>query len=616
MNHYKYFPIYLIFSVSAVLKSQSNAMDSVTIKELRLPGLSIIKAGNSAYEISKSQFEKLPVRDLSEALSFAPGVQMFQRGPNGSQADLIIDGGSFDQGLLLVNGFKFNDFQTGHNLMNIPFNLTSIKGIQIHRGARGRMYGPGALSGAINLIVEPSDKNGISLHSFAGTNGVGDSSSGETYTRIGTMFSATLGNSRNRLLLNFQIDSSNGYRYNSGSKRLMGSLVSTHKISKLIKLKTMLGYNNNYYGAGYFYAAPFDNKAKERVETMFAGIELEHSVANWINKLRVYGRSNYDNYVFNKFNPSIYENKHFSKSLNFELQSTKLNKYGATGLGLEYRNQDINSNNLGEHYRNNLGLYVEQRFLQWNNLTTTAGAYVNYNNEFGVSLFPGIEMSYSIDPGLAVFANINRGLRNPSFTDLYYSDRGNIGNSELSPESGTSSEFGFKLSQKKLFFTTNIFSRHLNNMIVWRDIDTSSLQYWKPENIGEVNFYGLSFQLNKMRHELKGKFGVTWQISYNFIGNTNNLEGTKTPILAYRHQLLGSFTADYKQRISIRLAGRYFQQLNGYDYPLLDLRLDYKYKVNIFYFDINNLSNKTYRLGGNIPMPGRYLNLGWILEIY
>jgi iron complex outermembrane receptor protein len=50
------------------------------------------------------------------------------------QADLYIRGGSFDQTLLLVDGFKLDDVQTGHHSMNLALPIEVIKRIEIIKG--------------------------------------------------------------------------------------------------------------------------------------------------------------------------------------------------------------------------------------------------------------------------------------------------------------------------------------------------------------------------------------------------------------------------------------------------------------------------------------------------
>lgn len=48
-----------------------------------------------------------------------------------TQADVSIRGSSFEQVLMLVNGIRMSDAQTGHNMMNVPFSLASVERIEI-----------------------------------------------------------------------------------------------------------------------------------------------------------------------------------------------------------------------------------------------------------------------------------------------------------------------------------------------------------------------------------------------------------------------------------------------------------------------------------------------------
>ena len=105
--------------------------------------------------MNEKEMSRLPVRSIAEALQFVAGVSILQRGPGGTQADLSIDGGTFDQSLVLINGIKSNDVQTGHHQLNLPFPMIAVKQVEVYKGAQTRMFGPGALTGAVNFVVSP-----------------------------------------------------------------------------------------------------------------------------------------------------------------------------------------------------------------------------------------------------------------------------------------------------------------------------------------------------------------------------------------------------------------------------------------------------------------------------
>ncbi|MDP4703879.1 MAG: TonB-dependent receptor plug domain-containing protein, partial [Polaribacter sp.] len=52
--------------------------------------------------------------NVADLLQQVAGVDIRRRGTGGGQADLFIRGGGFDQTLLLIDGIKMDDAQTGH----------------------------------------------------------------------------------------------------------------------------------------------------------------------------------------------------------------------------------------------------------------------------------------------------------------------------------------------------------------------------------------------------------------------------------------------------------------------------------------------------------------------
>ena len=56
--------------------------------------------------ITVDQIQRSPASSLAELLQQEAGVDIRRRGAMGSQADLYIRGGSFDQTLLLIDGLS------------------------------------------------------------------------------------------------------------------------------------------------------------------------------------------------------------------------------------------------------------------------------------------------------------------------------------------------------------------------------------------------------------------------------------------------------------------------------------------------------------------------------
>ena len=97
---------------AAAQSDTSNNLNEVLVRENRLK-LPFSKQNRNIWIIDNQQIKNLPSRSISELLSYATGVDVRQRGPGGVQADISIDGGTFDQTLVLLNGVKVSDPQTG-----------------------------------------------------------------------------------------------------------------------------------------------------------------------------------------------------------------------------------------------------------------------------------------------------------------------------------------------------------------------------------------------------------------------------------------------------------------------------------------------------------------------
>jgi len=70
--------------------------------------------------------EDLLSNTLVDFLRLDPSLDLRERAPNGVQTDLSIRGGTFGQTLVLVDGQRMNDAQSGHHNMDIPLPLEAI----------------------------------------------------------------------------------------------------------------------------------------------------------------------------------------------------------------------------------------------------------------------------------------------------------------------------------------------------------------------------------------------------------------------------------------------------------------------------------------------------------
>jgi outer membrane cobalamin receptor len=119
----------------------------------------IKNTGRNITVIDRKMIEGSPVKTLEGVLQYALNVDVRSRSAFGVQADISIRGGHYDQTLILVDGIKVNDPQTGHHSLNIPVPFSMIDRIEILQGGTSRVFGPSAFSGVINIITKKINKN-------------------------------------------------------------------------------------------------------------------------------------------------------------------------------------------------------------------------------------------------------------------------------------------------------------------------------------------------------------------------------------------------------------------------------------------------------------------------
>jgi iron complex outermembrane receptor protein len=115
---------------------------------------SLARAGRSIQIIDREQIRATPAKSLIDLLRWANGVDLRDRSP--VQADLSIRGAGFEEVLVLVNGVRRSDAQTGHFDLDLTIPIDRIERIEILRGPASALYGGDAVGGVINVITRES----------------------------------------------------------------------------------------------------------------------------------------------------------------------------------------------------------------------------------------------------------------------------------------------------------------------------------------------------------------------------------------------------------------------------------------------------------------------------
>ena len=103
--------------------------------------------------LTRDEIVQLPVRTVADVLRLVPSVDVRTRGERGVQSDFAIRGANFGQTLVLVDGVRLNDVQTGHHNGDIPVSLDAIERIEVLRAPGSSLFAADAFGGTINVIT-------------------------------------------------------------------------------------------------------------------------------------------------------------------------------------------------------------------------------------------------------------------------------------------------------------------------------------------------------------------------------------------------------------------------------------------------------------------------------
>jgi len=560
----------------------------------------------------------LPVEDKSllmespqELLRQDSSVFLEQRGAGGGQADLILRGGTFEQALVLLNGFRIDDSQTAHHNLDLPIPLDAMDSIQVLHGAGSTLHGEDALSGVVDFLTAAPSASSLRLRAGAGSFGENEESLLGALVR--KRWSSRLTAERNF---------STGFMADRDHRSMDAS--SENWISSRLGISDLLfATSDRSFGANQFYGT-YDSW--ERTKGWFGSARQELGSRTVV----AFGyRRHTDEFVLERDDPSVYENNHVDGSWQASLRHTLPVATSSVLLfGLESDGDSIHSSNLGLYARNRGAGYVDLDLRpaksRWN---LSAGVREElFSGGLQSAFSPHLAGSLRLAHQLKLRASGGYGFRLPTYTDLYYSDPATIGNPNLRPESAWSGEGGadWTASHRLTLSATGFYNRQHDTIDYVRTATLPNsllpafctVNTWCAVNLSGLHFAGVESSATWTPTRAQ-TIQVAWtqlvgaqpafnglQSEYALNYPVENLHATWTVLL--RHSLTVAN--------SVAVAKPYQQPgnppWNASPYPVWNLALTHDSGRIRPYLRLANLTNTGYQEINGVAMPGRSITGG------
>lgn len=640
----QHYAITLLLSLIANLAlAQEISLDPVTVTS-SLVEKRASQTGRNIAVIKGEYFQQLPVHSIDDLLRYVPGVEIQARGPQGSQSDIVLRGGTFQQVLVILDGIRLNDPNTGHFNSYIPISPAEIDRIEVLKGASSALYGSDAVGGVIHVISKTFAAR------LTGLNNVGDGNSVQkTQVNGGIsageygLFNANVGAfvQRNKLAVSGGFLSNNasgvqqrgikGYFHNNTA-----SLSLNYAISQNWNLAVRSSYDHRDFAAQNFYTVLKSDTASEKVKMSWNQVRLGYQKNKTAFSIDGGFKSVQDTYLFN---PHSIANSSKSK-LWQGLATLQQGLTSSTNLiaGVNFQQRNIRSNDRGNHTLNQLAPFVSVVQNIGEDFTVTPSVRMDWRERIGTEVSPQINLSYK-KSGFQLRASAGKTIRDADFTERFNNyaktlvTGGSVGNPDLKAERSFSYEAGadwFLTSSPtaQLKVSGTFFQRRQKDLIDY--VTTPYAQMPRKDNLSPTGTFGLALNIAEVNttgfeldiqsansisdnQKLLFNAGLTWL-------DSDNKSQIQSFYLSSHAKFLANFSTIYQVGgFSVSVNGLYKKRAEraasaieatvSKNYFILNARAEYaflKRQLGVF-VQADNAFDKQYSDILGSVMPGRWV---------
>lgn len=594
------------------------------------------ESGRNIIALKGSAFNSLPVHSVDELLRYIPGIEIQQRGPQGSQADITIRGGTFQQVLVIIDGVKLNDPLTGHFNLYIPINPSEIERIEILKGAAAAVWGSEAVGGVVNIISK----------TFSGKpykNEYRASVTGGEYGLFNAGISGRWSDAKNTISAGLLSNNTTG-QHLRGTRGFFNLHTANLAWSRLLpknwRLSLRTAADLRKFNAQNYYTSFTSDTANEKVNSAWIQAALQKKYNKGQLQIDAVYKKLRDQYWFR---PTAIPNDNRAGFYASQTYYTGvIDPQNGFTVGVQNSLKFIRSNDRGAHSLWHGAVYGILRHHPAKNFYINESLRLDWDENYGWVLVPQVNLALNLKK-LSLRGSAGKSFRDADFTERFNNynktlvTSGRIGNPALNPEKAWNAEIGADYSISQRFrISTGLFYRDQQDLIDWANTPYAEMP--RKSNLSPAGSYALAknvefvrtsgLELDIMYNE---KTGANSQLlamaGFTWLRSENDDPVPSLYISSHARFLFNYSFAWTAKRFSISLAGLYKERaeqsasaLNAKlspSYFLMNAKAGWQLipvKGKLF-LQADNLFNITYSDLLGAQMPGRWLSGGFEIAL-
>ncbi|MFH1964718.1 MAG: TonB-dependent receptor [Acidobacteriota bacterium] len=586
--------IFTIILTGVQAYAQSDLNEVVVVSADQIP-VGFENLSRTVTVLHRDQINRIPASSVNDLLRYVASVEVKSRSPFGTQSDISIRGAGFGRTLILVNGVRMNDSQTGHHNADLPVSVSDIERIEVLHGPSSSVHGADAFGGTINIITRGGQTSPrVSLS--AGQHGLVDGSAAVGF-KAGKI----------RQSFSFWGNRSSGFMPDRDFRTLgIGSQTSFGDNTKV-----NFSHVDKAFGANQFYGP---SPSREWTNGTLVSLKHQFHGPGPLNlSFQGFYRTHGDRFLWDVRQPGFFENRHRTHAAGSRLTATRTFSEAVNLVfGSEFGGDWIRSGNLGDHQFFRSGLFAQIQYTSGSNTSLTAGMRWDHTTSFGGAINPSISSGWWVHPAVRLRASAGHAFRIPTFTEQYYADPNHQAGSSLQPESSWETEAGIDwFPSSSWLLRGNVFYRWEDDVIDW--IRSSSEDKWQSMNIREMEARGVEVSLERPLGT-----GALVQIQYSYL---NLMSDEFTLLSKYifdypRHSLTGFSSVSLPLGLSFSQRIDFKKRNDGRNYWIVDARLVRNFDETSIFAEVTNLLNTSYQELLGVDMPGRWFRAGFTWKIF